>query len=80
MPEQDSAFLAEALPILDFEYQFWAENRNVSLQDKTGCIHFLNNYNVSTSLPRPESYLNDVTTAQAVPSADRPALYVSRTS
>ena len=59
------------------EYQFWAQNRNVTLVDGSGCVHYLNNFNVTNTAPRPESYLNDVITAQAVPEADRAALYAS---
>lgn len=42
-------------------------------------MHYLNNFNVTNMAPRPESYLNDVVTAQAVPEADRAALYVPET-
>jgi alpha,alpha-trehalase len=67
--------LRRAVPTLDKEYQFWMTNRSVLLRDSRGTFHILNNYNVTNFRPRPESYWNDLQTANAVPEEERPALW-----
>jgi alpha,alpha-trehalase len=52
----DEAFLRDALVILDQEYQFWM---NYRLSPANVSSH-LNRYRVQNSLPRPESYLEDM--------------------
>ncbi|KYQ89897.1 Trehalase precursor [Tieghemostelium lacteum] len=55
---KDITFLEFVLPILDQEYQWWMNERSYSING-----HTLNLYNVSTNVPRPESYYEDYTMA-----------------
>ena len=62
------AFLDRWLPAMDQEYAFWMANRSVSVARGVGVstpapapVFLLNLYNATTELPRPESYLEDVT-------------------
>lgn len=57
------------LQALDKEYAFWMTQRAISIT-KEGQTHVLNVYNVSNSVPRPESYLEDFETASKLPSSD----------
>ena len=78
----DSAEALRYLPALEAEHAFWmdgeralapgeAHRRVVKLEDGT----VLNRYWDDVAAPRPESYREDVELAQALPAAERPALY-----
>jgi alpha,alpha-trehalase len=67
----DMPLLVRALPTLDREYTWFMRQRAVTLPG--GLV--LNHYAANTTTPRPESWLNDVTTAQAVPESQRPQLF-----
>jgi alpha,alpha-trehalase len=54
---KNETFLKEALPLLDLEYKFWMGKRFLKEFN-------LNIYNVSVSYPRPESFHEDVKTAE----------------
>eukprot|EP01080_Neovahlkampfia_damariscottae_P009912 gene9912-2234_t len=54
---KNETFLKEALPLLDSEYKFWMEKRYSKKYN-------LNLYNASTTYPRPESFDEDVKTAE----------------
>jgi len=59
---QNYTLLERALPILEKEYQFWVNNRTVTLE-RGGRNYSLNHYAVLNTQPRPESYYEDYTTA-----------------
>jgi len=52
---------------LDIEYQFWLKSRTVAitkLVDQQPITYYLNRYLANNTLPRPESYLNDIAVGQ----------------
>ncbi len=59
---QNYTLLERALPVLELEYEFWVNNRSVTLE-RAGRNYTLHNYNVSNTQPRPESYREDYITA-----------------
>ncbi|KAK1909484.1 hypothetical protein P3342_007653 [Pyrenophora teres f. teres] len=59
---QNYTLLERALPILEQEYEFWVNNRTVTLE-RAGMNYSLNHYAVSNTQPRPESYYEDYVTA-----------------
>ncbi|KAI7865437.1 trehalase [Spinellus fusiger] len=60
----DHAFVKSALPTLDKEYNFWISNTTVTIKDhKHRQEHKLNRYYVENHFPRPESYVEDFSTA-----------------
>jgi len=59
---QNYTLLERALPILEMEYDFWVNNRTVTLE-RAGMNYSLNHYAVSNTQPRPESYYEDYVTA-----------------
>lgn len=59
---QNYTLLERALPILEMEYDFWVNNRTVTLQ-RAGRNYSLNHYAVLNNQPRPESYYEDYVTA-----------------
>ncbi|KAF2749798.1 glycoside hydrolase family 37 protein [Sporormia fimetaria CBS 119925] len=59
---QNATILERALPLLEKEYDFWVNNRTVEIE-RGGRNYTLNNYNVSNTQPRPESYREDWITA-----------------
>jgi len=67
----DTAFLDQALPLLDAEHDWWMQNSSVVLAG--GLV--LNRYIAGSSVPRPEGYNEDVAAAKSVPAAERPALF-----
>jgi len=67
----DLAFLEQAVPILNSEYNYWMSNTSVEVEPG----HILNRYYVINSAPRPESYLPDVTLASTVPPSYVAELY-----
>lgn len=70
----DFDFLSESLPVLDLEYQFWMRSgpagHAVHISDGKGDLctsngcYTLNRFIVSTEEPRPESYREDIETAE----------------
>jgi alpha,alpha-trehalase len=54
----DYVFLKDKIELLDQEYAFWLNERSVDYV-KNGRKYTLNAYNVSTVIPRPESYRED---------------------
>jgi alpha,alpha-trehalase len=66
------AFLESALPVLEKEYRFWSNNR-AARKFAPLCI-----YNAETTLPRPESYREDVALASDLTSpAAKEALFTN---
>jgi alpha,alpha-trehalase len=59
---QNYTLLERALPILEVEYNFWVNNRTVTLE-RAGRSYSLNHYAVENNQPRPESYYEDYVTA-----------------
>ncbi|KAH6612084.1 Six-hairpin glycosidase-like protein [Boeremia exigua] len=59
---QNYTLLERALPVLELEYEFWVNNRSVTLE-RGGKNYTLHHYNVSNTQPRPESYREDYITA-----------------
>ncbi|CAG2197877.1 TREH [Mytilus edulis] len=70
----DREFIRRNLHTLEAEYQFWMKHRTVSVE-RGGKMHLLNQYQSDVSKPRPESYFEDVKTAEQINIADRPKLY-----
>jgi len=59
---QNYTLLERALPLLEQEYQFFVNNRTVTLEH-AGRNYSLNHYAVQNTQPRPESYYEDYVTA-----------------
>lgn len=66
----DYVFLDSATATLDKEYQFWMKSHSIRLGR-----HKLNRYVSSASSPRPESYREDIETADKVPQSKHAQLY-----
>lgn len=62
---KDKEFLRLALPALEQEYQFWMQNRSVTVT-VNGTVHVLNRYHVQVDLPRPEAYTDDLELAEGL--------------
>eukprot|EP00112_Aurelia_sp_Birch-Aquarium-sp1_P007091 Seg1774.3 transcript_id=Seg1774.3/GoldUCD/mRNA.D3Y31 product=Trehalase protein_id=Seg1774.3/GoldUCD/D3Y31 len=62
----DTAFIVSILPYLEKEYEFWMAQRVVTVNWAHGFkrAHTLNRYSTPMGYPRPESYWNDVETAE----------------
>jgi len=58
----DMSILQEAVTALDIEYNFWMTTHNISLPGD----HTLNRYYTSNTSPRPESFREDVTSAEGM--------------
>jgi alpha,alpha-trehalase len=58
---QNYTLLERAIPVLELEYEFWVNNRSVTLE-RGGKNYTLHHYNVSNTQPRPESYYEDYIT------------------
>ncbi|EAQ93669.1 hypothetical protein CHGG_01904 [Chaetomium globosum CBS 148.51] len=58
-----NSILERALPLLVKEYEFWSNNRTVSITAADGKEYTLNRYAVENNQPRPESYREDYVTA-----------------
>ncbi|CAG09057.1 unnamed protein product [Tetraodon nigroviridis] len=71
---KDREFLRATLPALEREYQFWMQNRSVSLE-KDGRKHVLNRYNAQVNLPRPESYTDDLELAEGLSAEQKQQLW-----
>lgn len=72
---QDLEFLQQAIPYLEKEYSFWSHYRHVALDE--GYRTNLNHYNADSEEPRPESYIEDILTANLFDS-DKEKLRVYR--
>lgn len=59
----DTDFLRENIPYLVDEYNFWMTNRSVEYTDVHNKKFVLNRYAAPITKPRPESYTEDVSTA-----------------
>ncbi|RVE65162.1 hypothetical protein OJAV_G00132760 [Oryzias javanicus] len=70
----DTEFLRSALPVLKEEYEFWMQNRSVTL-DVGGAEHRLNRFHVEAGLPRPESYTDDLELAEGLSEGLREQLW-----
>ena len=75
-------FLRKAVPILAHEYEYWMDEEKFhvarvkpSFGDHAGKTYVLNLYSSKTGLPRPESYREDVATAEGTVPTKRAALY-----
>ena len=71
---QDTLFLKNSVPYLIKEYNFWMQ------QGEQGHAVFLNNvtlnrYNANTTLPRPESFREDVATAAGLSPSQQARVY-----
>eukprot|EP00029_Vermamoeba_vermiformis_P011431 TRINITY_DN6280_c0_g1_i1.p1 TRINITY_DN6280_c0_g1~~TRINITY_DN6280_c0_g1_i1.p1 ORF type:complete len:559 (+),score=124.46 TRINITY_DN6280_c0_g1_i1:77-1753(+) len=69
---RDVAFLTRALPILDAEYDFWMTERVVNING-----YALNIFNATNDAPRPESYSEDLQTAEGLSPQDQRAVYAN---
>ncbi|XP_072281547.1 trehalase [Pyxicephalus adspersus] len=61
--QNNLTFLRESIPILAKEYDFWMNNRSISVS-VDGNNYTLNRYNVAAGGPRPESYSDDYELAE----------------
>lgn len=71
----DTDYVKSVLNDLEKEYQFWRQHRTVEIEISPGRKYSLSIYAADMDTPRPESYYEDVHTAQTVPDADKPTLY-----
>lgn len=71
----DMDYLQSILGTLEKEYSFWKQNRTVEVEISSGRKYNLSIYAVNMDTPRPESYFEDVHTAQGVPDHTKPGLY-----
>jgi len=55
-------YFQRALPILEREYDFWSKNRSAEVK-KNGRVWRINVYRAEHWIPRPESYVEDLTVA-----------------
>ncbi|PJF17310.1 Trehalase [Paramicrosporidium saccamoebae] len=64
--KEQSQYIKEILPYLDQEYMFWDKFRSVKLMNPTDPKRpfRMSRYHADTNLPRPESFLQDVLSAQ----------------
>lgn len=61
----DTSVLQRFLPLLEREMSFWRNNRTIEFTSPfTNKTHNITHYDVDTSAPRPESYLEDYMTVQ----------------
>ncbi|KAJ9054907.1 hypothetical protein DSO57_1009564 [Entomophthora muscae] len=67
---KDIIFVINHTKTLDKEYRFWITNHNVKVPCPAGELQcFLTRYKVNNTLPRPESYREDVETAEPITSS-----------
>uniref|UniRef100_A0A0P4WH41 Trehalase n=4 Tax=Scylla TaxID=6760 RepID=A0A0P4WH41_SCYOL len=60
----DQDFLRDNIELLEKEFLFWHNERQVKVQDRKGMTHHVAQYRVNVSDPRPESYREDYALAQ----------------
>jgi alpha,alpha-trehalase len=70
MTTKDTQFLLNSIDLLEREYLFWMSNKRVTLV-KNGKTYELNSYNVTSTIPRPESYREDFAKANESSNATR---------
>ena len=58
---RDLEFLTKSIPYLEKEYNFWMKHRKANVDDRYKSN--LNLYNVDSTDPRPESYMDDIITS-----------------
>ncbi|PWY96834.1 glycoside hydrolase, partial [Testicularia cyperi] len=74
----DTSVLERFLPLLEREMSFWKNNRTIEFTSPfTNKTHNITHYQVDTSAPRPESYLEDYETVEM---ADESGLELNETS
>ena len=71
----DIEYVKSILDTLEKEYSFWRQNRTVEVEISSGQKYNLSIYAANMDTPRPESYFEDVHTAQGVPDDVKPTLY-----
>ncbi|DBA96181.1 TPA: hypothetical protein ACH3X1_015660 [Trebouxia sp. C0004] len=72
---QDDDFLAYALPLLVSEHQYWTSSpKQVTVATASGSYN-LSRYYADWFVPRPESYLEDYTSAQGMPADQQKSLW-----
>ena len=71
----DVDYVTSILDTLEKEYSFWRKDRTVEVETSSGRKYNLSVYAANMDTPRPESYYEDVLTAQDVPNDTKPALY-----
>ncbi|XP_037631179.1 LOW QUALITY PROTEIN: trehalase [Sebastes umbrosus] len=72
---KDKEFLRAALPALEQEYRFWMQNRSVAVR-VNGSEHVLNRYHVQVGSPRPESYTEDLESAEGLSDVRKEQLWM----
>ncbi|XP_041850795.1 trehalase [Melanotaenia boesemani] len=72
---KDKEFLRAALPVLEKEYEFWMQNRSVTVK-VNGEEHVLNRFHVQVDLPRPESYADDLELAEGLTDEEKQQLWM----
>ncbi|KHJ92105.1 alpha,alpha-trehalase [Oesophagostomum dentatum] len=60
---KDKDFVLDMLPLMEKEIQFWMDNRSVNIT-MDGVSFNMYQYRASSTVPRPESYRQDVITAE----------------
>lgn len=70
----DFDFVKRILPTLEAEYSFWNRNRTIEVEI-AGKKYRLNQYAADTNTPRPESYYEDVHTAEGKTEKEKADLY-----
>ncbi|XP_067031122.1 trehalase-like isoform X1 [Acropora muricata] len=71
----DIEYVKSILGTLENEYSFWRQNHTVEIETSSGQKYNLSIYSANMDTPRPESYYEDVHTAQGVPDDEKPTLY-----
>ncbi len=71
---RDARFMAEMLPVVELELNFWRQNRsrNVALNGREYNVF---QYLTPTNTPRPESFREDMTVAQRLRDEERPLFW-----
>nr|ACI12945.1 trehalase 1 [Callinectes sapidus] len=73
----DQDFLRENIDVLEREFLFWHNERQVKVSDRSGRTYHVAQYRVNVSDPRPESYREDYMLAQELATEEeKQQLYV----
>ncbi|VDN91516.1 unnamed protein product, partial [Brugia pahangi] len=67
----DIEFIKENFNHLVKEYEFWVQNRSISVMDEKGYKHKIYQYRTISNVPRPESFRADIQAAVEVGKNDR---------
>ncbi|KAG6810112.1 hypothetical protein H0H92_013254 [Tricholoma furcatifolium] len=62
------------------ELSWWDDNRSLQVQSASNVMHKVYHYSVNNTAPRPESYLDDYTTAYGLNETQKAALYAELAS